>query len=187
MNFNTHLPLDGQHAFLSPSKYHWLGYDEERMFIAYERYNAVTRGTVLHDFAKRCIELGQKLPKSRKSLNSFVNDAIGFRLTPEQVLYYSPICFGTTDAIGFHNGLLRIHDLKTGITPASVKQLEIYAALFCLEYRMDPKNISMELRLYQLDEIVVDIPEPDLIQEIINKIQIFDKALSSQTEGMKNG
>ena len=135
------------------------------------------KGTKLHDFAAQCIELGQKLPKSKKTLNMYVNDAIGFRMTPEQVLYYSDNCFGTADAISFRDGLLRIHDLKTGATPAHMEQLMIYAALFCLEYRMKPAEIGMELRLYQSDEILIHEPEVDEIVPIMDKIVSFDKLI----------
>ena len=97
----------------------------------------------------QCIMLNQKLPKSKQTLNMYVNDAIGFKMTPEQILYYSDNCFGTADAILFRNNFLRIHDLKTGKIPAHMEQLEIYAALFCLEYKVKPADIEMELRIYQ--------------------------------------
>ena len=177
MNFNEHGQLKGCHAFLSASKYHWVNYDEEKLATAYSNFLAVQKGTKLHDFAAQCIELGQKLPKSKKTLNMYVNDAIGFRMTPEQVLYYSDNCFGTADAISFGDGLLRIHDLKTGATPAHMEQLMIYAALFCLEYRMKPAEIGMELRLYQSDEILIHEPEVDEIVPIMDKIVSFDKLI----------
>jgi hypothetical protein len=135
------------------------------------------KGTILHDFAAQCITLGQKLPKSQKTLNMYVNDAIGFKMNPEQVLYYSDNCFGTADAIIFRNNLLRIHDLKTGVTKAHMEQLEIYAALFCLEYKMKPGNIDMELRIYQNNEIVVYNPTADDILPIMDKIITFDKVI----------
>ena len=177
MNFNEHGQLKGCHAFLSASKYHWVNYDEEKLAATYSNFLAVQKGTKLHDFAAQCIELGQKLPKSKKTLNMYVNDAIGFRMTPEQVLYYSDNCFGTADAISFRDGLLRIHDLKTGATPAHMEQLMIYAALFCLEYRMKPAEIGMELRLYQSDEILIHEPEVDEIVPIMDKIMSFDKLI----------
>lgn len=177
MNFNEHGQLKGCHAFLSASKYHWVNYDEEKLATTYSNFLAVQKGTKLHDFAAQCIELGQKLPKSKKTLNMYVNDAIGFRMTPEQVLYYSDNCFGTADAISFRDGLLRIHDLKTGATPAHMEQLMIYAALFCLEYRMKPVEIGMELRLYQSDEILIHEPEVDEIVPIMDKIVSFDKLI----------
>jgi hypothetical protein len=138
---------------------------------------AIQRGTELHDFARRCIELKQKLPKSRKSLNCYVNDAIGFRMQPEQPLFYSVNAFGTADAISFRENLLRIHDLKTGVSAVSMRQLEVYCALFCLEYKIDPEEIDIELRLYQSDEIVIHKPERADIRQIMEKIVSFDKRI----------
>jgi hypothetical protein len=136
-------------------------------------------GTRLHEYAAESIRLGQKLPKSKKTLNSYVNDAIGYKMTPEQPLFYSLNCFGTADSISFKNNLLRIHDLKTGVSPTHMEQLEIYAALFCLEYGFDPFDINMELRIYQSDEIVVHVPEPEAIKEIMDTIVIFDKRIET--------
>lgn len=182
MNFNKHLNLEGQHAFLGASKYHWINYDEGKIAEAYSKFLAAQKGTELHEFAAQCICLGQKLPKSKKSLNMYVNDAIGYKMTPEQTLFYSENCFGTADAIGFRDGLLRIHDLKTGATPAKMEQLEIYAALFCLEYRMKPGEIAMELRLYQSDEVIVHEPTVEDIAPIIDKIITFDKIIAKIKE-----
>lgn len=175
MDFNPHYNLVGQHAFLSASKYHWINYDEEKLATSYLKYQAIQRGTRLHDIARQLIEEGIKLPKSQKTLNMYVNDAIGFKMTPEQPLYFSDNCFGTADTISFKKNFLRIHDLKTGETPASVHQLEIYDALFCLEYGMSPTEIEHELRIYQLDQVLVHIPDSQWIREIMNKIIIFDK------------
>ena len=182
MNFNKHLNLEGQHAFLGASKYHWINYDEGKIAEAYSKFLAAQKGTELHEFAAQCIRLGQKLPKSKKSLNMYVNDAIGYKMTPEQTLFYSENCFGTADAIGFRDGLLRIHDLKTGATLAKMEQLEIYAALFCLEYRMKPGEIAMELRLYQSDEVIVHEPTVEDIAPIIDKIITFDKIIAKIKE-----
>lgn len=185
MNFNRHFDLEGKHAFLSASKYYWLNYDTEKLATFYQNYMAAQRGTELHEHAKRCIQLGTKLMKSKKTLNMFVNDAIGYQMTPEQPLYYSPNCFGTADAISFRNGMLRIHDLKTGATATHIEQLMIYAALFCLEYDVKPVDIQIELRIYQNDEIYAENPNPELIQEIMDKIVYFDKELSKmQGEGV---
>lgn len=177
MNFNNHFQLKDKHAFLGASKYHWIGYDEDKLVESYSRFQAVQRGTVLHNFAAQCITLGQKLPRSQKTLNMYVNDAIGFKMTPEQVLYYSDNCFGTADAISFRNGLLRIHDLKTGVTPAHMEQLMVYAALFCLEYRTKPSDIEMELRIYQSDEVLCFNPTIEDIAPIMDKIVTFDKLI----------
>lgn len=178
MNFNKHSNLEGQHAFLGASRYSWINYSENKLADSYSKFLASQKGTVLHDFAARCISLGQKLPKSNKTLNMYVNDAIGFKMIPEQILYYSDNCFGTADAIIFRNDLLRIHDLKTGETPAHMEQLEIYAALFCLEYRKKPSDINIELRLYQSNDILISTPTAEDIVPIMDKIVTFDKIIS---------
>ena len=178
MNFNEHSNLEGCHAFLGASKYHWIRYDQKKLANAYSNFRAATKGTELHNFAAQCIKLGQKLPRSRKTLNMYVNDAIGFKMIPEQVLYYSDNCFGTADAIVFRNKLLRIHDYKSGVIPAHMEQLEIYAALFCLEYKTKPSEIDMELRIYQNDEVLIHIPTAEDIVPIMDKIITFDKLLN---------
>lgn len=177
MNFNDHSRLKGQHAFLGASKFHWLNYDENKLITTFMNAKAVEKGTELHEFAARCIELGQNLPKSQKTLNMYVNDAIGFKMTPEQVLYYSDNCFGTADTISFRKKLLRIHDYKSGVTPAHMEQLYIYAALFCLEYKIDPTDIEYELRIYQSNEITQENPEGELISEVMEKIVYFDSII----------
>lgn len=178
MNWNRHSEVEGTHAPLSPSNYHWIGYDETKLVDTYKRKQAIAKGTELHDFAARCIRLGQKLPKSQRTLNMHVNDAIGYKMTAEVPLYYSPNCYGTADAISFRNNMLRIHDLKTGETPAHMEQLMIYAALFCLEYRVKPADIKMELRLYQNDQILYHNPEVDEIAPVMDKIVTFDKIIN---------
>lgn len=182
MKFNNHKNLEGCHAFLGASKYHWINYDPDKVAASYRNYLATLKGTELHDFAARCIKLGQKLPKSKKTLNMYVNDAIGYRMTPEQVLYYSENCFGTADSISFKDNLLRIHDLKTGVTPAHMEQLEIYAALFCLEYKIKPADIDIELRIYQSDDILVFNPTVEDIVPIMDKIITSDKIISKIKE-----
>ena len=182
MNFNNHLNLEGQHAFLGASKYHWINYDESKVAESYSKFLATQKGTVLHEFAAQCIRLGQKLPKSQKTLNMYVNDAIGFKMVPEQILFYSENCFGTVDSIAFRNGLLRIHDLKTGVIPAHMEQLMIYAALFCLEYKVKPGEIEIELRLYQNNEILYHTPTAEEIVPITDKIITFDKIINKIKE-----
>ena len=182
MNFNRHSNLEGQHAFLGASKYHWINYDESKVAESYSKFLATQKGTVLHEFAAQCIRLGQKLPKSQKTLNMYVNDAIGFKMIPEQPLFYSENCFGTADAIVFRDDLLRIHDLKTGITPAHMEQLMIYAALFCLEYKIKPVEIEIELRLYQNNEILYHNPTVEELVPIIDKIVTFDKIINKIKE-----
>lgn len=178
MNFNPHYDLRGKHAFLSASQYHWLNYDEDRLTQAYFNAQAKEYGTRLHEFASECISLGQKLTHSKKTLNSYVNDAIKYRMKPEQILFYSYNCFGTCDAICFRNNVLRIHDLKTGSTPTHMEQLLIYAALFCLEYGVKPSNIEIILRIYQSDDISEYIPSSDEIDDVMSKIVSFDKLLN---------
>jgi hypothetical protein len=183
MNFNKHSDLVDQHAFLSASKYHWVNYDEEKLAVAFTKYLATQRGTRLHAFACECIRLGIKLPNSKKTLNLYVNDAIGYKMETEQPLFYSENCFGTADPISFRKNLLRIHDLKTGETPSSIHQLEIYAALFCLEYDVNPTTIQIELRLYQSDEVVVHEPPAEDILYIMDKIVKFDKEIDKLRMG----
>lgn len=176
MIFNKHDNLEGKHAFLSASQYHWIRYDVEKLKSVYLKHLAVERGTRLHEFAKTCIDLGQKLPEDGSTLSMYVNDAIDFKMTPEQVLYYSDNCFGTADAIAYRRKKLRIHDLKTGATPAHMEQLKIYAALFCLEYKEKPTHF--ELRIYQSNDILILEPEKAEIDAIMEKIVSSDKVLT---------
>lgn len=182
MNWNRHSNLEGQHAFLSASGYHWINYDEEKVADSYARWRAAQRGTELHAFAAQCIKLGQKLPRSEKTINMYVNDAIGYKMTPEQMLYYSPNCFGTADAISFRNGMLRIHDLKTGEIPAHMEQLMVYAALFCLEYSEKPSEIDMELRIYQNDKVLYHKATVEDIFPIMDRIITFDRVINNMKE-----
>lgn len=177
MNFSKHSELEGQHAFLGASKYHWINYDEEKLAQSFLNHLATLRGTETHDFAALCIRRRQKLPKSDITLNMYVNDAIGYGMTPEQPLFYSRNCFGTADSISFKKNLLRIHDLKTGVTKADMRQLMIYAALFCLEYKVKPGDIAIELRIYQYDDVDIYQPTTDEIAHIMSKIVTFDQIM----------
>lgn len=177
MKFNSHYDLVGKHAFLSASKYSWIRYDEEKLEEVFLNAQASQLGTELHDFASRAIKLGIKLPRNTKTLNAFVNDAIGYRMATEQVLYYSDNVFGTADAISFRKNILRISDLKTGVSKASFDQLLIYVALFCLEYRYNPEEIEVELRIYQNDEIFAYDCTLEEITDIMAKIVSFDKRI----------
>lgn len=177
MIFKKHSELKDMHSFLSASSYHWINYDVEKLKERYRNELAKAKGTILHNFASQCILLGQKLPDNQKTLNMFVNDAIGFKMESEQILYYSEFAFGTADAISFRNNMLRIHDLKTGKEPASIKQLLVYAAYFCLEYNHKPSEIDIELRIYQNDDVIVYVPAVDEIVPIMDTIITFDKEL----------
>lgn len=177
MIFNAHSNYTGRHALLSPSNYHWIRYDEDKLTRVFHDRMAAQRGTELHALAYNLIRLGVRLPDTTATLNQYVNDAIGFRMTPEVMLVHSENCFGHADCLGFRDNTLRVHDLKTGVTPASPDQLEVYAALFCLEYKFNPVDIQMELRIYQNDAVNVHVPEVDDIFHIIDKITTFDKRL----------
>lgn len=185
MNWNDHSTTvpPGSHAFLGASKYSWLNYTDDKLRESYMNNLAKQRGTRLHALAAELIELKQTLPRSHKTLNMYVNDAIGYRMRPEQILFYTYNCYGTADAISFKKNFLRIHDLKTGVTPASLHQLEIYASLFCLEYEIKPGELDgIELRIYQNDDICYGYPEANDIAPIMDKIISFDKIINKIKE-----
>lgn len=208
MDFFKHNELRGKHAMLPPSQPAWLNYSEDELYQKYISTYAQTLGTLLHELAETLIKNRIKLKKTDKTVvlvhllengipraaieldriytnfMTYVNDAIGFRLIPEQPLVYSENCFGTADAISFDGKLLRIHDYKSGTTPAKMKQLMIYAALFCLEYKFKPGQIDMELRIYQNDEIICHNPEADEIAPIMDTIIHHDKMLVELNEGV---
>lgn len=184
MRWNRHSSLEGAHAFLGASKHSWLNYDEDKLVETYYSYLASERGTKLHAIAAELIENRIKLPQTNATLNKYVNDAIGFRMKPEQLLYYSDNCFGTADTISYseEDHFLRIHDLKTGVTKVTDKygnlpQLEIYAALFFLEYDLDVSETDIELRVYQNDDIIIENPGVEQIAPVIDKIVAFDKII----------
>lgn len=179
MNFNNHSDLRDAHAFLSPSSYHWLNYSPEKLEMVYRNHKAKEHGTFLHAFASMAIQQRIKLANIKKALNMFVNDAIGYKMESEVILYYSHNSFGTADAIKFEDGLLRIHDLKTGVTKPSFKQLDVYAALFCLEYGVDPTKIEIEERLYQGNKYEVNLPNPLWIQDVMDKIVELDEVIDN--------
>lgn len=192
MNWNKHYNLKNQHSFLSASKYHWINYDADKLAMAWQNAEAAALGTRIHEVAAELIELGIKQKKEKKTFNLYVNDAIGFKMRPEQILYYSDNAYGTADAISFRKDpktgreCLRIHDLKTGIVPAHMEQLMIYAGYFCLEYGYKPRDIDIELRIYQNDQVLVHnafdefkegVTGYDMIESIIKKIVTFDKLI----------
>ena len=206
MIFEKHLNLRGEHAFLAPSQPHWLRYSEEQLYQKYASNYAQAIGTSLHELAETLINNNLKLKKGDKltvlthllhdgiprnvidmdrlysNFMTYVNDAIGFKLTPEQILYYSDYCFGTADAISFRNNFLRIHDYKSGSIPAKMEQLMVYAALFCLEYKVKPGEIETELRIYQNDEIIFHNPTADEILPVMDSIIQMSKALERMNE-----
>lgn len=182
MIFNEHLKLKGSHSFLSASRYHWIRYDDEKFEQAYRNHEAALRGTADHEFAALCIARGQKLPRSKQTLNMYVNDAIGFGLKPEVTLRYSDNAFATADAIDYKEKkhLLQIFDLKTGVSPVHMEQLMVYAAYFCLEYKMRPSEFSTELRIYFKNDIIIHEPEADEIVPIMDKIINFNRIIEER-------
>jgi hypothetical protein len=181
--FKRHSELEGKHAIFSASKSAWLRYDDERLNEYVDNLHAASIGTRKHAVAAELIRLKLKQPNNRQTFNNYVNDAIGYNMTPEQPLYYSPWVFGTADAISFRvenfvdeetgeafrAQVLRVFDLKTGVKPASGEQLVVYAALFCLEYNVKPFETVFDLRIYQNDEVVRIEVTPDEIVNIMNR------------------
>lgn len=183
MIWNKHSNLEGLHAPFSASQSAWLRYDDDKLLSVYDNKKASYIGTQLHEWAKNTIDLKIRQPRSKKTLYAYVNDAIGFRMNTEVVLFYSDHFFGTADAISFDKGILRIHDLKTGNHPAKMDQLEVYTALFCLEYRLKPNELKdIELRIYQNDEVIIHKPDPDDISTIMDIIIHDDKLLEKRDE-----
>lgn len=182
MRFNDHSRIEGSHAFLSASTYHWVNYDDEKLRLRLRTSMEAARGTRLHDFAKSAIELKQRMPRNNQTLNRYINDAIAYDMTPEQVLFYSMNAFGTADAIRFDMDKMRlmIHDLKTGVTKVSMTQLEVYTAFFCLEYSMKPSELDIILRIYQNDEVWEHIPELENIVYIMDKIISSDQIIQEE-------
>ena len=193
MIFNEHSKLEGQHAILGASQHAWLRYDDQKLVSHYNGLKAKELGTRLHALAAEHIELGLKMPKSDLTINRYINDAIGFKMSPEKLLYFSDHCFGTADSISFRKNILRIHDLKTGVNPAYKKlknsdeiileQLEIYAALFCLEYGnklgFKPNDIEFELAIYQNNDIFIEHPDSKRIIWTMERIEHCSEILDN--------
>ena len=180
MRFNNHRNLSGLHAPFTASQSSWLRYDDDKILEVYANKKAAEYGTRLHNWAAETINLGLKQPKSKKTICAYVNDAIGFKMDTEVVLFYSERFFGTADAICFNGKTLRIHDLKTGKVgkiEGHMEQLEVYAALFCLDYRVKPGDIEIELRVYKNDEVITWKPTAEDIVPIMDKIIHLDKLL----------
>lgn len=183
MNFVKHLNLEGRHAPFSPSQSAWLRYNDEKLKKTYFNMQAKELGTRLHAWAKETIDLGLRQPRSKKTIYAYVNDAIGFKMSTEVVLYYSDRFFGTADTISFRNGFLRIHDLKTGEGPVKMEQLLVYAALFILEYKVKAHEFKgCELRIYQHDDFEYCNPTYEEIMEVANIIVHHEKVLAKVDE-----
>lgn len=186
MRFNDHSKLRDMHSVLSPSSPAWLNYDENKMVARYLSLRAAARGTKLHAIAHDLITEKINLPDTKKTIHQYVNDAIGFKMTSEQTLFYSPNCFGTADTIAYRQNTLRIHDLKTGTSKVSFGQLLIYAAIFFLEYeklQVKPYETHVVLRIYQnntfAEYVVEDMGE---IVQIMSKIVMLDAIITRERE-----
>lgn len=182
MNFNSYSDLEGKHAFLAPSTYHWINYTDQKLEARFASWRAAAKGTALHDLAHNAIKLGVKLSTANKTLSMYVKDGIDYNMSVEQPLFYSVNCFGHADTISFRRNKLRIHDLKTGVSPASVHQLEVYAAIFCLEYGIDPFAIEMEFRIYQSDQKLIYDGDPNIVLAIMDQIVYFDQKINDMRE-----
>jgi len=209
MEWHDHSKLKGTHALLSASQHAWLRYTEEQLYDRYVSSYAQALGTSLHELACDLITEKIKLSKNDKhlvlhhlakshiprnafdmdyiypNLVAYVNDAIGYRMDAEQILYYSENAYGTADAICFRNNLLRVHDFKSGKGPVKMEQLFIYVALFCLEYKIKPGEIQIETCLYHGNGIITENPTAEDILPIMDAIVVNDKFLSKlRAEGM---
>ena len=191
MKWNRHPEYEGRHSFLSASQCHWLNYTPDKIISRFENEQAKQRGTELHEFASEAIRHKIKLMpgNTHPAVANFVNDAIGYRMDSEVLLFYSPYAFGTADAIRYDpptkdnpRGFLRIHDLKTGKTKPKMEQLLVYAAYFCLEYGQKPERVDFELRIYQGNKIDTYIPEAEDVYDVYNTIKEFSAILERKPE-----
>jgi len=147
---------------------------------------AALEGVEQHRYAAVCIEERIVQDNERSTVGLYINQCIQYRMHPEVVLFYSPNSFGTVDAIAYRYRILRINDLKTGVSRTSEWQLYVYAALFCLEYGIDPFSMrGIELRIYQDGEVKLWHADPFKIREIMDKIIKFDNILNQLREEVK--
>lgn len=137
-----------------------------------EKYNELSYTAT--EYIKK---VGPIVDRIYDTLKDYINDGIGFKMLTEWGLKYSDNFFGHADSIIFRDKTLRIHDLKTGTTPAKMEQLLIYAALFCLEYNFKPAEIDITLGVYKKDEVAFCDPESEEIIHIMNRIVHLDKLL----------
>ena len=206
MEWNRHPELQGQHTFLSPSKYSFLRKTDDELIASYYNSFATTVGTSTHAFAADCVKLRhtlddgdwrhlefellrQKIPPEAFDIGfifptvmQYVNDCIRYSMDTEIGLMYSNLCGGTADAISYRRKKLRIHDLKTGTTPAKIDQLMGYAALFFLEYGVKPESTHTELRIYQSGDIFVCEPGSDELIDVMETIVHADSVLQNLKE-----
>lgn len=190
MDFNRHFNLTGKHAKLAPSQGAWLRYDFDHMLKRLRTMAAAQRGSDMHALACEAIRLRVKF-QGRTTIAAYVNDAIGYKMTPEQVLYATEHCFGTADAIGLTHDkkldrwVLRIFDLKTGESPVKVDQLVIYAAIFCIEYGFKPFDLLYDLRIYQMNQIIsYDEVTPEDVAMAMDKIHSLSRFIDENREAV---
>lgn len=144
---------------------------------------AALEGVEQHRFAAICIEEKIVQDDETTTVGLYINQCIQYKMSAEVVLFYSPNAFGTVDAISYRYRVLRISDLKTGVTRVSEHQLEVYAALFCLEYKIDPFSLrGIELRLYKDGRVFPYDADPHFIKGIMDKIEHFDLVLNQLRE-----
>jgi hypothetical protein len=142
----------------------------------YTKYTFSGNSGDLSPFAKTLLEHIDYIPNEVfETVKYYINDTIGYKMIVEQPLVYSEHIYGTADSIIFKDNLLRIHDLKTGSHEAKMEQLQVYAALFCLEYDLKPSELEFELRLYQWDGMVIDKPTVEDLLPIIDSIITIEK------------
>ena len=189
---------EGAHALISPSRHILKSNYTKEQFDNYILACYSTRiGTSIHELAAKLINARIKVTKSEASkmitlkliedgiprrvfdadqyvdtFVPYVKDAIGYDMQAEQVLKYSRYAFGTADSIRFNEQkkFLRIHDLKTGKMTATLDQLVSYAALFFLEYKIKPGEVTTEIRIYQNGEVVTGLPTASDILPIMDQI-----------------
>lgn len=189
--FKSHPKLEGSHAFLSPSNYHWLNYTEAKLIERLTTTEAAALGTRLHAWAAEAISLGRVQPADGDILSAYINDALEYGMTPEQPLFYSFNCYGTADAIHFeeypedekYRGFLRVHDFKSGVSKTSTDQLYVYSAIFCLEYEYRPFEIEGELRIYQGDEVRMYELDRGYLANVYDKIRTSDSIIQQRRTG----
>lgn len=181
MDFKPHSELEGMHSFLSPSNYHWLNDDEDKIIARYNKRQKAQRGTELHAWAHECIRLARLQPESGDIISQYINDGIRWRMRTEVILFFTLLAFGSVDAVRYDElkRVLRVSDLKTGTTIASFVQLECYAALFCLEYDLNPFEISIELRIYQGRQVKEVLADPDRIFHVMDRYKTANKIIEA--------
>jgi hypothetical protein len=203
---------EGQHAILAPSRklLHRNKMTNEDLDTIIRSNYAAQIGTEIHNVAARLIEEKQSITKAgvkamifdqlyqkripRKLIEPelyldtvvpYIKDAIGFGLDPEvPIVYKYPIAYGTADAIRYnpYNSTLRIHDLKTGKTPASLDQLVEYAAYFFLEYHIKPADTQVIIAIYQNGEVITGYPQASDIVPIMDNAVALTKYIRSNYE-----